>query len=168
VFSNEVFKKVAGEETLEHVSRIRKEARHYIPEDDFKKDTVLAAIFRPVVTDLKLISSSQIYDFAEYQKEVIKVLAPALSGDTVLALELEFAREYYRSINLLQGIGLEVLPLTYIRLLDQLLGSVSVPFRGEPLKGLQIMGPLETRALDFKDVVVLSANEGVFPRRSVS
>jgi hypothetical protein len=83
-------------------------------------------------------------------------------------LELEFAREYYRSINLLQGIGLEVLPLTYIRLLDQLLGSVSVPFRGEPLKGLQIMGPLETRALDFKDVVVLSANEGVFPRRSVS
>lgn len=168
VFSSEVFRKVAGEETLEHVSRIRQEARHYIPEDDFRGDALLAAIFRPVVTDMKLVSSSQIYGFAEYLKEVTKTLAPALSADTALALELEFAREYYRNVNLLQGIGLEVLPLTYIRLLDQLLGSVSVPFKGEPLKGLQIMGPLETRALDFKDMVVLSANEGVFPRRSVS
>jgi hypothetical protein len=58
--------------------------------------------------------------------------------------------------------------MTYLRLLGQLLSSVSVPFRGEPLKGLQIMGPLETRALDFKDLVIMSANEGVFPRRSVS
>ena len=55
-----------------------------------------------------------------------------------------------------------------MRLLNQLLGSVSVPFKGEPLKGLQIMGPLETRALDFKDLVIMSANEGTFPRRSVS
>ncbi len=69
---------------------------------------------------------------------------------------------------MLQEKRLEVLPVTFVRLLAQLLGPVSVPFRGEPLKGLQIMGPLETRALDFRNLIILSSNEGVFPRRSVS
>jgi hypothetical protein len=50
-------------------------------------------------------------------------------------------------------------------LIDRLMASVTVPFTGEPLKGLQIMGLLETRSLDFKHVLILSMNERVFPRR---
>ena len=53
-------------------------------------------------------------------------------------------------------------------MLDGLLQGQSVPFRGEPLQGLQIMGPLETRALDFRNLVILSANESTFPRKSYS
>jgi len=52
---------------------------------------------------------------------------------------------------------------TYIRILDRLLRMQSVPFSGEPLSGLQIMGILETRALDFKNLIILSVNEGVLP-----
>ena len=83
-------------------------------------------------------------------------------------MELAFARAYYNAVNRLQEKSLRIMPLSYARLLEQLLGPVSVPFNGEPLKGLQILGPLETRALDFRNLVILSCNEGVFPRRSVS
>jgi hypothetical protein len=127
------------------------------------------AVFCPVVKDHKLSSAEQVRDFARYQKNVITTLAPAVAADASMALELEYAKEYYRCVTVLEEMdGLIVLPVTYVRLLDQLLAGVSVPFRGEPLKGLQIMGPLETRALDFRNLIILSANEGVFPRRSVS
>jgi CRISPR/Cas system-associated exonuclease Cas4 (RecB family) len=52
---------------------------------------------------------------------------------------------------------------TYIRILDKILRNQSVPFSGEPLSGIQIMGILETRALDFKNIIMLSVNEGILP-----
>jgi len=51
----------------------------------------------------------------------------------------------------------------FLRLFRQLVRAQRIPFSGEPLRGLQIMGVLETRNLDFKNVFILSLNEGVFP-----
>jgi CRISPR/Cas system-associated exonuclease Cas4 (RecB family) len=51
----------------------------------------------------------------------------------------------------------------FLRLFRQLIRMQKIPFHGEPLKGLQIMGVLETRNLDFKNVFILSLNEGAFP-----
>lgn len=48
-------------------------------------------------------------------------------------------------------------------LIEQQLASSSLPFYGEPLAGLQVMGLLETRTLDFENVVLLSANENILP-----
>lgn len=48
----------------------------------------------------------------------------------------------------------------------RLLQGESVAFEGEPLKGLQVMGVLETRALDFEHLVIVSANDRILPRRS--
>ena len=168
LFSSEIFRKAADEKTMEIVAKVKENARYYIPKGELTGTLLMDVIFRPVIMDPKMASTAQIASFAQYQKDVIEVIAPAIADDASLALELEYAKEYYKCINVLFEIRPEVLPMTYLRLLGQLLSSVSVPFRGEPLKGLQIMGPLETRALDFKDLVIMSANEGVFPRRSVS
>lgn len=56
---------------------------------------------------------------------------------------------------------------TLFLLLDKLVAGVSVPFSGEPLNGLQVMGVLETRSLDFDNIIILSMNEGVFPAKPV-
>lgn len=53
---------------------------------------------------------------------------------------------------------------TLQRLFEQLLRQSSLPFYGEPLDGLQVMGLLETRNLDFKNIILLSVNEGILPK----
>ena len=168
LFAGAVFRKAVDDKTQDIISQVKKKAKYYIPQEELCGTPVLDAVFRPVVKEPSVVSSEQINVFADYLKMVVSTVAPFIADDTTLALELEYAKEYYKCVNVLQEINLEILPITFVRLLSQLLATVSVPFRGEPLKGLQIMGPLETRALDFRNLVVMSANEGVFPRRSVS
>ncbi|MGM9842209.1 MAG: PD-(D/E)XK nuclease family protein [Candidatus Limisoma sp.] len=56
--------------------------------------------------------------------------------------------------------------LQYLYLTNRLLSTVTVPFESEPLVGMQIMGVLETRLLDFKNLFILSMNEKVYPTKS--
>lgn len=170
LFSSSIFRKVTrGDAAVRvRIKEIKDGKKYYIPQEDLSGIPVFDLLFRPAVTDPKVASKEQITAFADYQKTLVKGLAPKLADDLSMAIELEFAKAAYNAISQLQTAGLEVLPITYVRLLDQLLGPVSIPFNGEPLKGLQIMGPLETRALDFSQVMILSCNEGMFPRRSVS
>lgn len=81
------------------------------------------------------------------------------------------AESLYRLFTLLQRLegliksgDLIVSQETLGRLFRQLLRSTSVPFHGEPAVGLQIMGVLETRNIDFKNVLILSCNEGNMPK----
>jgi hypothetical protein len=53
---------------------------------------------------------------------------------------------------------------TFINLFRKVIRSTTIPFEGEPLGGLQIMGLLETRLLDFRNLIFLSMNEGIIPR----
>lgn len=58
------------------------------------------------------------------------------------------------------------LPLSIFSLVNRVVAKEKIGFEGEPLFGLQVMGTLETRSLDFKDVIVLSMNEGIMPRKA--
>lgn len=168
IFSNSVFASVIDDESRAKIAEIKSEAKYYVPQTELAWNPLMQTIFRPVVCDLAIADAAAIWDLQEYQKEVVTALAAELKRNALMNLELEFAQEYWLSIVRLQSESLPIRPATYARLLSQMVGSVSVPFRGEPLKGLQIMGPLETRALDFDNLIILSCNETVFPRRSVS
>lgn len=56
----------------------------------------------------------------------------------------------------------------FFRFLLQYLSEITISFDGEPLEGLQIMGILETRTLDFKNLIILSMNDGIMPKTSAS
>ncbi len=76
----------------------------------------------------------------------------------------------YRIINrfklLVKGGSLNVTLPTLQRLLRQVVRQTSVPFHGEPAMGLQVMGVLETRCLDFENILMLSVNEGNLPQKA--
>ena len=61
---------------------------------------------------------------------------------------------------------LVILPVTLRRLLRQMMTSTKIPFHSEPDRGLQLMGMLETRCLDFENILLLSVEEGNLPRNT--
>lgn len=156
------------DECREKVASVRQEGKYYIPQEDLSGFPLLDTIFRPAVSDLLSDDADQVDALASYLQEVVSYMAPLLSSDPDMAVELECARKWYSSINSVRSKRLAVRPVTFIRLLGSLMSGMTIPFKGEPLKGLQIMGPLETRALDFRNVIIMSCNEGMFPRRNVS
>ena len=110
-----------------------------------------------------------------YLREIISMLGGLPS---ITPLDKEYAFHFLKLINRLEEVMGAVRPSSeglgsqkqfqaelksFIRLFRQLVRTQKIPFTGEPLKGLQVMGVLETRNLDFKNVFVLSLNEGALP-----
>lgn len=87
-------------------------------------------------------------------------------------IELGFIAQYITTLNqfaaTIEEHSINMQEKTFFFMIERLLASSSIAFEGEPLKGLQIMGVLETRTLDFENVVILSMNERIFPQKHFS
>jgi len=113
-------------------------------------------------------------DFPGYLTGILSKLESGTYNAPVSKHEMSIDREYIRLAlaetrklgNLIGDYFLELKIDTCIRLIDRVFKRLIVPFSGEPLKGIQVMGVLETRALEFRKVIFLSMNEGIFPHQS--
>ena len=98
---------------------------------------------------------------------IVRTLGTTLSKNDD-ALQAESIFRIYTLLNRLSDLidngVLKVDKITLQRLLAQLIQATSIPFHGEPAEGIQIMGVLETRNLDFDHVLLLSCNEGNMPK----
>lgn len=167
VLSSGLLKPLFTEEENQNIQKIKAAAKYYVPEEDLQGGPLLQLIFKPIVRQTTEPDATQNHAVETYFSKLLEYIGEAINKTDDL-LELDFVARCHKQLNILQEMDLNVLPATHLRLIDRTLQGISVPFRGEPLQGLQVMGPLETRALDFKNLIILSANEGMFPRRSVS
>ncbi len=90
------------------------------------------------------------------------------STENKASLELEYLFAFTKISKLIQGLMLDypgsISDLqTFQSLFTQTVKTSTLPFYGEPLMGLQVMGMLETRTLDFENVILLSCNEDILP-----
>ncbi|TYP99685.1 PD-(D/E)XK nuclease superfamily protein [Tenacibaculum adriaticum] len=103
-----------------------------------------------------------IHEFLQRIINLINALKENVSG-----LEKEYLFRFYTAFTQLQNLHSEFNYFTDLKTLHQffrkLISSESLSFQGEPLQGLQLMGMLETRVLDFENVILTSVNEGVLP-----
>lgn len=106
-------------------------------------------------------------------QEYVKQEASTVTNEAEKWLQELYAEAYFtayttlsRFSRLVEADRLHVRHNTLFRLVRQVLHSQSVPFHGEPAVGLQVMGVLETRCLDFDNVLMLSVNEGNIPQRA--
>lgn len=128
-----------------------------------KDSKLLSHIFSPQLTPL---------DFCRYIKEAVELITE-LYRDNVMKnifdqLYRESLYQAYTTINrvylLVESGELPVKTSTLQHLLEKILSATNIPFHGEPVLGMQVMGVLETRNLDFKNLVMLSVNEGQLPK----
>ena len=97
-------------------------------------------------------------------EKLLKVIDLLVCSGGIGGMDKEFAYHIYVTVKRIEGILIPMSKESFSGLLMQILSSVSIPFKGEPLSGLQIMGVLETRVLDFENIIYCSMNEGVFPQ----
>ncbi|MDQ1332001.1 MAG: hypothetical protein QG576_35, partial [Bacteroidota bacterium] len=148
------------------IKEISEKSSLWIDSVKFVKSEKLSGIFRKPSTPALM---------SDYLKSVMMMIVsdraepdPGSAGSILpVTIRNEFIYRTILSINRLDSISgdpeVSFNINTWASILERLLMMQSVPFSGEPLSGIQIMGILETRTLDFNNLIILSVNEGILP-----
>lgn len=101
-----------------------------------------------------------------------KTLIGNLRGASIGRMDMEylfaFSKIVHQLSNLLEEFASDLKIPAFYQLYQQVIASTSLPFYGEPLKGVQLMGMLETRTLDFENLIILSCNEDLLPSGKIN
>ncbi len=168
LLKNELVSGMMDEEESKIPGQIIKNNLVLVPAEHFKESAKLSQIFD---------KPSSPAGISDYVKRVLSMVATeesekTSSGSMPKRIHNEFIYRIILAINRLEVIlrspEIKITVDTWTKLLDRILRMQTVPFSGEPLSGIQIMGILETRTLDFRNLVILSMNEGIMPAVTAS
>lgn len=157
---------IAGSEnSIKLRETLMKEKRFYPTFEELHADDFLKRIFTRHNDNKEWMESiaSLVFDVARISAnndEGTNELYNKLFSEATLKVHTQVQR----MIRLLESGELNIEQATAGRLLVRMLSMQTMPFHGEPVVGLQVMGLLETRNLDFKNVIMLSVNEGNIPK----
>lgn len=135
-----------------------------------KSDSGIPAIYKKILN-----YTADNKQFHNHLTELIKSVYDRIENsktedDTYKKFQFEFLYYFHINFNLLcryiEKHKIEINPNAFWKLLIEISSGIRIPFSGEPLRGMQIMGLLETRCLDFDNLFILSMNEGIFPKSS--
>lgn len=160
LLNHKFIKDLCPKEINEITNYIRQRNIVYVPEKSLHFHPLTEAVF-----------SSKAEQVPEYLLRVLGLLSREQGGIYASAIEKEFIFTLYTQIRNLQNTfeeeGIEPEEKLYRQIVEKVIANTTIPFSGEPLEGLQMMGLMETRMLDFEHLIILSANEGVLPRNSL-
>ena len=150
---------------------LTKNNRFYPLPGELGKDEFLTHLFTPLSGNLNLcirLSEALQQVAGIYQSATATEDGNEDTKDAFNQLYRESLFKAYTTVNrfrtLIEKGELQVQPETLRRLLVKVLSGTNIPFHGEPAIGMQVMGVLETRNLDFRHLVLLSVNEGQLPK----
>ena len=145
-----------GETAKKHDTYILQNRILFVENTLFDADNLLKVIFSKQ-KDWKSI--------AKYLLDVISTLVGSIASAEPIDIEyLNIAYdEIAKVVNSIEKCEFDVPLSVFIALVRRHLQTVAIPYEGEPLEGVQIMGILETRNVDFENVIILSMNDANFP-----
>ena len=124
-----------------------------VPENEMK---IIHSIFSPENVSVESLISNA--------KKILLALKEKQINDDILIQALYKLYEVWNKLETLNNKFSHIKTTkTLYQLFKEIASLTSIDFKGEPYQGLQIMGLLETRSLDFERVILLSANEGTLP-----
>lgn len=119
----------------------------------------------------RMIFSSEDEKLPDYLLKILNFLLRIHQHQNFDPIEKEFIFSVYTQLqnlrNTFEEEGIEPENKLYAQIVNKIIGRISIPFSGEPLEGIQLMGLMETRMLDFRHLILLSANEGILPKTTL-
>lgn len=153
--------------SLQLCDELLESKKFYPTPEELSRDQFLASLFTRIDDNKEWMEniSSIIYDVSKSRTGVGDGVHELFDKLFIEAIYKAYTQAQ-RMVKLLDSGELDMKQATIGRLFVKMLSKVSLPFHGEPVMGLQVMGLLETRNLDFRNVIMLSVNEGNIPRNS--